>query len=84
MLPSWLPVLDKADKVVGMALLYYDNFLITSTDAHTLQAIRSRFELNCKRFAVEVKGSFYLGKKALEAGDDISSVDGNWEPSHRQ
>lgn len=67
-LPSQLNVVDKDGTVIGIALLYYDNFLIICNDAVYMQRIKAQFDRNCQKFSVVLKEKTSLGHTDLRSG----------------
>jgi hypothetical protein len=66
-LPHHLNVLDERGEAIGLALLYYDNFLVATTSEHHTRMMMNRIISNASesRYNVKLKEIEFFGHKRL-------------------
>lgn len=67
-LPSFLEIKGKDGKVIGLITLYYDNYLIVSSDARVVEDLHRRVLRNAKFFNIVLKHHDFYSRKALLTG----------------
>ena len=70
-LPSFIDLLDDNGNVCGFATVFYDNFLIASSNSDVTEAVMKRLRSNASRFRCTLKESSIVGTKRLILNDDF-------------
>ncbi len=64
------------EAIVGFACVYYDNYLIVSSDSRVTETMHHRVQRNAKEFGVTLKEHQYFSRRdLLEAGRDQTAAE---------
>ena len=84
-LPTWIEVRGPDNKVVGYATVYYDNFLVFSSDANVMDAARKQIKNACREAHAVIKdGSEFSVTPASFNADGFDFLGIHFQGRHEQ
>ena len=63
--PTFVDIRHKDGRVVGWITIYYDNYILVSTDLSVAEALDARIQRNCARFNITIKEHFFQTRNSL-------------------
>ena len=72
--PMFLPVIDSSGREVGVAVVYYDNYIIISKCRNTTRMMNKRLLRNFKLFSIAVKEHQCILKEDFLSGSRVDTL----------